>query len=160
MKKVLKTALILMFPFVISSCSKSDDDERAQDVKEAIIRVEVTTNQAPSFEESLAIQVVGNAMTTTDVTGADWDEVKVNLEAKSKTFVKQGDTKPTVVYQTTNKVGSFTYSATITNKPGNTIPLITTIKYYADGKMIDEKTVTTTPETPSYITIPIVVTNL
>jgi len=158
MKKVLKTALILMFPFVISSCSKSDDDERAQDVKEAIIKVEVTNNQTSNFEEVLTIQVVGNSMSTTGVTGAGWDEVQTP-QVNTKWFMKQGNVQPALVYQTTNKVVSLTYSAVISSKQATTTPLITTLKFYADDKLIKTETVTTLDKI-SNVSIPIVVTDL
>jgi hypothetical protein len=157
MKNLLKASLILMFPFVLSSCSKSDD-EKPQNAKEAVIKVEVTNNQSSNFSEFLNIQVVSNNIGSTDVTGVTWDD-KQSPSANTKWFVKQGDIKPTIVYQTTNKVTSLTYAVVITSKLATTTPLITTFKFYADDKLIKTETATTLDKATN-VTIPIVVTDL
>jgi hypothetical protein len=154
MKNLLKASLMLLFLFVVS-CSKSDNDQPDK-LNEAIIKVEVTNNQSSNFEEILNIQIVGNNISTTEVTGTTWDD-KQTPSANAKWFIKQGDVKPTIVYQTTNKVTSLTYAVVITSKPAPTTPLITTLKFYADDKLIKTETVNTINK--SDVSIPIVVTN-
>jgi len=157
MKSIFKVSLILLFPLILSSCSKNNDNQ-AQKVSQAIIKVEVTNNQTSNFEEILNIQVVGDNMPTTEVTGVTWDEKKTP-SANTKSFVKQGDVKPTIVYQTTNKVASLTYAVVISRKLASTVPLLTTLKFYADDKLVNTQIVTTSDKT-SNVSIPIVVSAL
>lgn len=153
MKNIFKAVLILVLPLVISSCSKKDDEQSKP--KEAIIKVEVSNNQTSNFEEVLNIQVVGDHISKTEVTGAIWDEVE-NPAPNTKWFMKQGDTKPTIVYQTTDKVVSLTYASNINSKQNTTTPLVTTLKFYIDNKLVKTETITTLDEI-SQVSIPIVV---
>ena len=145
-----------MLPLVITSCSKNDD--KPSKGKEAIVKVEVTNNQTSNFEEALNIQVVGENMSKTEVTGAVWDEVE-NPQPNTKWFMKQGDTKPTIVYQTTDKVVSLTYASIINSKQSTTTPLITTLKFFVDNKLVKTETVTTLDQI-SQVSIPIVVSDM
>lgn len=156
MKHIFKAVLVLILPLVITSCNKSDDSPSTS--KEAIIKVEVTNNQTSNFEEVLNIQVVGENMSKTEVTGAVWDEVE-NPHPNTKWFMKQGDTKPAIVYQTTDKVVSLTYASIINSKQSTTTPLITTLKFFVDNKLVKTETVTTLDQV-SQVSIPIVVSDL
>lgn len=156
MKNVFNAALILLLPFAISSCSKKDDEPSKP--REAIVRVEVTNNQTDNFEETLNIQVVGDYISKTEVTGAVWDEVEAPYP-NTKWFMKQGDTKPTIVYQTTDKVVSLTYATIINSKQSTTTPLVTTLRFFIDNKLIKTETITTLDKI-SQVSIPIVVSEM
>ena len=156
MKNILKAILILILPFALSSCSKKDDEPSKP--REAIVRVEVTNNQVSNFEETINIQVVGDYMSKTEITGVVWDEVEAPYP-NTKWFMKQGDTKPTNVYQTTDKVVSLTYATIINSKFSTTTPLVTTLKFFVDNKLVKTETVTTLDKI-SQISIPIVVSEM
>lgn len=154
MKTLFKFSAFLLFLSIVSSCS-NDDDNTTEKGKEAIIKVEVSNNQTSNFEEVLNIQIVADNVSQTEVTGTTWDE-KQNPSENAKWFLKQGDVKPSIVYQTTNKVSSLTYSVVITSKLATNEPLITVLKFYVDDKLVKTETISTLDQA-SNVTVPIVV---
>lgn len=158
MKNLLKATLFLAIPLLITSCGKDDTGEPDNGDKAAIIKIEVTNDNFSNYEETINIQVVGDKMKSTQVTGADWDEVE-EPHATTKWFMKQQAVKPSVIYQTTDKVVSLTYVALINSKEEGELPLNTEIKIYADGKLIKSETFATANELKE-INIPIIVADL
>lgn len=125
-------ALILPLLF---SCSSDDDNNVEPNVSEGIVKIEVSTTAVDNnFEEALNIQVVGNAIDKTTVSGATWDEVQ-QPHNTTKWFFVQHDVKNTAVYETSNKVTSVTYASVISPKEDVTTPLQATVKFYVDGKL-------------------------
>lgn len=158
MKNLLKATLLLAIPFLIASCGKDDNPEPDNGNKAAIIKVEVTNDNFSNYEENINIQVVGDKMKATSITGADWDLIE-EPHNTTKWFMKEQAVKPSVIYQTTEKVIALTYAALINSKEDGQLPLNTEIKIYADGKLVKTETFTTGNELKD-ITIPIVVAEL
>jgi hypothetical protein len=77
-------------------------------------------------------------------------------QTNTKRFEKTGDVKPTIVYQTTDKVSSLTYTALIEPKVASTTPLVYTIVMSADGKEIQKVDKTISGKETIIITYPVV----
>lgn len=141
---------------LLFGCS-SDDENVEPTVSEGIVKIEVITSAVDNnFEETLNIQVVGNSIEKTTVSGAIWDEVQ-QPHNSTKWFFVQQDIKNTAVYETSNKVTSVTYASVINPKEDVSVPLQATINFYLDGNLKKTETFTVGDEIKQ-ISLPFVVT--
>lgn len=157
MKNFFKSAMLLFIPLCFYNCS---DDDTAQQAKsdEAKYRIEVVNsgNSISNFNESTTIQIFSN--NDADVTGVNWD-TKEQPSANAKWFSYQADVKDKIVYETSDKVVSITYSSVINKKLSSDDNLNTTVKIFADDKLIKTENFNTNQEMTS-ISIPVVSSQL
>lgn len=147
MKKVL---LLLVAVTLFFSCSNDDDGK--QD-KSGIVRLEVINSVANGFNENTSIEITSASSNTEsiNVTGTVWDDV--SSFPYSKVFSKNGNIAMGYDFKTTQEVLTFTYSTMITKTEISDIPLITTLNFYIDGKLVKTEVVTTETNSNTTITI-------
>lgn len=158
MKKLLCTLILVVS---LTSCSSDDQDTNSsgQNTMEGIVKIEMTLDgQDASFDESLLLQVIGDNMDNTDVTGAEWESVE-RPHLTTKWFSINQTIPNSAVYQTTNKVRSVTFVSIITPTNEAASPQTATLKFYVDGSLKRTEILVINSNTISQINIPFIVNN-
>lgn len=153
MKNFFKNVMTLFIPLCFYNCS---DDNTTNNAKsdEAKYRIEVVNsgNSISNFNENTTIQIFSN--NNADVTGVNWNEID-QPSSNAKWFSYEADVKDKIVYETSEKVVSITYSSVINKKISSDDDLNTTVKIFADDKLIKTESFNTNKEITT-ISIPVV----
>lgn len=154
MKKILFS---LALAVTLIGCSSDDAPEEM--VMKGIVKVEMTTDNTENvFDETLTLQVVGDNIAATNVTGVEWQEVE-QPHSTTKWFIAQQELPTSRTYETTLAVTSVTYSALIFPKAETTTPINGTLKFYLNGQLKRTETFVASPSTMTQVNIPFVVTH-
>ena len=154
MKKILCS---LVLAITLIGCSS--DDATEETVMKGIVKVEMTTDNTENvFDETLTLQVVGDNMAATNVTGVEWQEVE-QPHSTTKWFITQQDLPTSRTYETTMPVTSVTYSALLFPKSETATPVNGTLKFYLNGQLKRTETFVASPSTMTQVNIPFVVTH-
>lgn len=157
-------ALFLGLTFLtFFSCSNDDGENGDSSNSEAIIKVEVlNTSNFADFDESLTVQIIADNAKEINVTGETWDNID-NPENVARWFSKYGEiSTQNRTFITTKKVKSFTISNVTTPKvidDSNVNKLNTTVKVYADDKLIKTEVFSSSYGSSNTFTVPVVLGN-
>lgn len=149
--------------FSFIACSNDDGGTGDSSNSEAIIKVEVlNTSNFSDFDESLTIQIIADNAKEINVTGETWDNIE-NPENVARWFSKYGEiSSQNRTFITSKKVKSLTISNVCTPKiidDSNVQKMNTTIKVYADDKLIKTEVFVSSYASSSTFTLPIVLGN-
>lgn len=145
---------ILASTFVIS-CSSSDDNSVIQ-TNQGVVKIEVTTQNNTNPNVYLNIQVVGDDILNTHLSGSNWDDVQT-IDGHAKWFLLNNDVlHNSISYETSNDVMSVTYAAVIVPDENSTNEIQGTVKFFVNGSLQKTETFTVSNEQVN-LSIPFVV---
>jgi hypothetical protein len=161
MKNKFKIYALIFFVCVSCSSDDSTKQDNSNSYKEAIIKVEIiNSNEFVDFEESIGFQIVANNAAKVELSGETWNTIE-NLDNVIKRFSRTGDMITNKrIFVTSQKVKSLTITDVLTPKINDSdfqSILETTVKIYADDKLIKTETFTSTYDKSNAFTIPVVV---
>lgn len=160
MKTNLKFSIIGIAFFFIACSNGGTDDQ----IKEAIIKVELINNDKyVDFEESLSFQIIAENASTLNLSGEVWDDVQ-SPDNLAIWFSKYGEINSiSRTFITSEKVSSLTISNVLTPKTidfDNKDVFETTIKIYADNKLVKTVIFKSYYSQSNTYSIPITISNL